>query len=215
VDDREALLEAVFAAPDDAAPKLIYADWLDENGEPAQADFIRFQIDPSSANSPSSRVHLELEKFMRLAEEIGCDVEFLPRYGDGFPLKTAISVERFCNVSSKWWPRIPVAALETELSILNVDAFIECAYLERVRELALVGEDPHGHILPILVMCESLTQLSILDLSSFTLGIEATEALSKTDLFDGLKELRAPKSMRPNREAGRLLRDRYGDRLVF
>src|SRR4051812_11357698 len=43
--DRDALLAAVFARPADDAPRLVYADWLDEHGEPAQAAFIRAQIE--------------------------------------------------------------------------------------------------------------------------------------------------------------------------
>jgi uncharacterized protein (TIGR02996 family) len=43
-DDADALLRAVLAAPDDDAPRLIYADWLDEHGDPARAEFIRAQV---------------------------------------------------------------------------------------------------------------------------------------------------------------------------
>ncbi len=42
--DEEALLRAVIADPDDDAPRLIYADWLDENGQCERAEFIRIQI---------------------------------------------------------------------------------------------------------------------------------------------------------------------------
>jgi uncharacterized protein (TIGR02996 family) len=41
----DALLAAVLAAPDDDSPRLIYADWLDENGQPEQAEFIRVQCE--------------------------------------------------------------------------------------------------------------------------------------------------------------------------
>jgi uncharacterized protein (TIGR02996 family) len=37
-----AFLEAIRAAPDDDAPRLIYADWLDERGDP-RGEFIRVQ----------------------------------------------------------------------------------------------------------------------------------------------------------------------------
>ena len=37
-------LAAIKAAPDDDLPRLVYADWLDENGQPEYADFIRIQI---------------------------------------------------------------------------------------------------------------------------------------------------------------------------
>jgi uncharacterized protein (TIGR02996 family) len=40
-----ALLKAVLAAPDDDLPRLVYADWLDENGDPSRAEFIRTQIE--------------------------------------------------------------------------------------------------------------------------------------------------------------------------
>jgi len=42
--DPDPLLAAVLAAPDDDAPRLIYADWLDEQGESDRAEFIRLQI---------------------------------------------------------------------------------------------------------------------------------------------------------------------------
>jgi uncharacterized protein (TIGR02996 family) len=38
-------LEDILANPDDDAPRLIYADWLDENGDAARAEFIRVQIE--------------------------------------------------------------------------------------------------------------------------------------------------------------------------
>ena len=42
--ERQDFLAAIRAAPDEDAPRLIYADWLEENGEADRADFIRFQV---------------------------------------------------------------------------------------------------------------------------------------------------------------------------
>jgi uncharacterized protein (TIGR02996 family) len=39
--DRAALVAAVAAAGDDDLPKLVFADWLDENGEPDRATDVR------------------------------------------------------------------------------------------------------------------------------------------------------------------------------
>jgi uncharacterized protein (TIGR02996 family) len=41
--DGDALLAAIIANPDDDTPRLIYADWLDENGQAERAEFIRVQ----------------------------------------------------------------------------------------------------------------------------------------------------------------------------
>jgi uncharacterized protein (TIGR02996 family) len=39
----EAFLADIIAHPADDAPRLIYADWLEENGQPERAEFIRVQ----------------------------------------------------------------------------------------------------------------------------------------------------------------------------
>jgi uncharacterized protein (TIGR02996 family) len=52
VSDREALLRAIIEDPDDDAPRLIYADWLDEHGNADRAEFIRLQCDIYSTPMP-------------------------------------------------------------------------------------------------------------------------------------------------------------------
>jgi uncharacterized protein (TIGR02996 family) len=44
VNYHEAFLAAIVEAPDDDTPRLVYADWLDEHGEPERAEFIRAQV---------------------------------------------------------------------------------------------------------------------------------------------------------------------------
>src|SRR5262245_29077001 len=43
-ESEDALLQAVIDNPDDDAVRLVYADWLEEHGQPARAAFIRVQI---------------------------------------------------------------------------------------------------------------------------------------------------------------------------
>jgi uncharacterized protein (TIGR02996 family) len=43
--DHDALLAAVIANPADDLPRLVYADWIEENGEPDRAAFIRGQVE--------------------------------------------------------------------------------------------------------------------------------------------------------------------------
>ena len=42
--DRESFVAAIAAAPQDDLPRLVFADWLDENGESERAEFIRAQV---------------------------------------------------------------------------------------------------------------------------------------------------------------------------
>jgi uncharacterized protein (TIGR02996 family) len=41
--DEPAFLRAICAAPDDMAPRLVYADWLDERSDP-RTEFVRVQV---------------------------------------------------------------------------------------------------------------------------------------------------------------------------
>jgi len=43
--DGDALLRAILDDPDDDAPRLVYADWLDEQADSPRATFIRVQIE--------------------------------------------------------------------------------------------------------------------------------------------------------------------------
>jgi uncharacterized protein (TIGR02996 family) len=43
--ERDALYRAIITAPDDDTPRLVFADYLDENGEPDRASFIRVQVE--------------------------------------------------------------------------------------------------------------------------------------------------------------------------
>jgi uncharacterized protein (TIGR02996 family) len=44
VNTGDALLHACLDNPDDDTPRLVYADWLQENGDPDRAEFIRLQL---------------------------------------------------------------------------------------------------------------------------------------------------------------------------
>jgi uncharacterized protein (TIGR02996 family) len=44
-DESRAFLEAMCEAPEDDTPRLIYADWLDDHGDSARAEFVRVQCE--------------------------------------------------------------------------------------------------------------------------------------------------------------------------
>jgi uncharacterized protein (TIGR02996 family) len=48
-------LAAIAARPDDDLPRLVYADWLDENGQPDRAEFIRTQVELATLPAPHPR----------------------------------------------------------------------------------------------------------------------------------------------------------------
>ncbi len=45
MNDHDALLRAIGENPEEDTPRLMYADWLEENNEPDRADFVRAQVE--------------------------------------------------------------------------------------------------------------------------------------------------------------------------
>lgn len=84
------LLDAVLISPHDDGPRLVYADWLDENGDGERAEYIRCEIAIERwANTPSN--------------EPGGTAE------DGGPAGAALATADglFERYGKKWTPKIP------------------------------------------------------------------------------------------------------------
>ena len=69
--DQEALLRAVVDDPENDTPRLVYADWLDENGQPERAELIRGQCHLARTNGePESHERIALaDRIGRLVRE--------------------------------------------------------------------------------------------------------------------------------------------------
>lgn len=74
MNDRQGLLNAIIARPEDDLPRLVFADWLEDHDECARAEFIRVQIE----------LAIDREKYERLSSSsrtlAGSDSDFFVRY---------------------------------------------------------------------------------------------------------------------------------------
>jgi uncharacterized protein (TIGR02996 family) len=66
-----ALLAAIRQSPDDDAPRLVYADWLDEHGQPERAEFIRVQVESANLQWDDQRWNPLAEEAKELLEARG------------------------------------------------------------------------------------------------------------------------------------------------
>jgi uncharacterized protein (TIGR02996 family) len=71
--DADAFIDTIWAKPDDVLPRLVFADWLEEQGEVEYATFIRLscEIERRAPTAPDERRRMRQERFhlqQRLAE---------------------------------------------------------------------------------------------------------------------------------------------------
>lgn len=112
----EALLRGVLEAPSDDAPRLVYADWLEERGEAERAEYIRSKI-----RWPHRADHVE---YMR-GNAVGCPVlewpdsmasicgtrEYQPEWHRGFIRRVHMPTDAFLARAAALFAAHPITAV--------------------------------------------------------------------------------------------------------
>jgi uncharacterized protein (TIGR02996 family) len=126
-DEQRAFWAAIRATPEDDTPRLVYADWLDDRGEPDRAEFIRVQcalakLGPDRRKGRKERVRLEPREKALLAA-----------HGDHwlFPLRAALQGSNPFDREDGWLSR-----LRFRRGFLDGDSF----GLESAHRVAAAGD---------------------------------------------------------------------------
>jgi uncharacterized protein (TIGR02996 family) len=188
------LWDDIATRPSDDAIRLIYADWLEDHGQPERATYLRRALERDQAVASSAAWQ---------ALQYECD-ELLRRHGDvwhgglrqcayrwelsgGLVERVQIDVEGFV----RWGDRLVREAPTAEWYLQYVGwselrRFVACDALGQVRRLVLEG-DFLGEAVQILSACKRVTNLRSLDLAE--LGLRQA-GLRTLILSQYLRELR-------------------------
>ncbi len=120
--DHDALLQAVLAAPEDDLPRLVFADFLEESGHPAnaaRAQFIRLQIEAEQVGVLRKEELLakaaELRPMFRdewdLASEADPALKALRNYIRGFVYRLRFVLDTFLEIGGKALSLAPIQDL--------------------------------------------------------------------------------------------------------
>jgi uncharacterized protein (TIGR02996 family) len=137
-------LQAVIDQPDEDGPRLVYADWLDEQGESARAEFIRVQCELFQLPTDNPRRKELAAREKRLLKRHGREWTRPPLPHDhsllfrrGFPHLVQATSAQFLSSGPAWFAAAPT--LEA-LSLLDaggqVAAFAASPLLGRLRWLS-------------------------------------------------------------------------------
>jgi uncharacterized protein (TIGR02996 family) len=195
--DREALLRAVAGDPDDDELRLVCADWLEENGEPERAEFIRVQLEAARLRPPPAR-RLELNtRAANLWDEHAGDwlleVPAPVRKGcamfrRGFAHRFDCTARQFLKASADIVARVPLQELCLVKSVGLLGAVADCPALAGVIRLEMVRERV-GAELGALASSPHLGRLRRLWLHSCRVGPDGARALASSPLWPRLEEL--------------------------
>lgn len=155
--DGDALYRAILEQPDDDAPRLVWADWLDEHGDPDRAEFVRLQCEWAALDPGDPRANELLERWKAILDvrahqwlqELGPDVPgcgFWRGLPDWFDMATDDLIERLSRLRE----RVPAQCLSVRLAGFRRD-LAHWPGLDSVRCLTLYERDvdpyyPHSSL---------------------------------------------------------------------
>src|SRR5688572_21228634 len=145
----DAFLQSIIETPDDDAPRLVYADWLEDNGDPVRAEFIRLQCrhpDTDEADpawhEASGRISLLEEVYGKNWQpEIPVEVRHALCYRRGFVSILERSCESFLANPAEFDHLGPIEGLCcTDIEDHDdEEAFAALPYLARLRWLTVTA----------------------------------------------------------------------------
>lgn len=119
--DEAAFLAAIIANPEDDLPRLVLADWYDENGQGDRAEFIRLQIDHSRKGKKPPRVLSDHPIYVLFARHRDQWLAEFPKgfanqvphgqFRRGFLAVLRVTPAKFARIPKKAWAMHPIEEL--------------------------------------------------------------------------------------------------------
>ncbi|HEY7314123.1 MAG TPA: TIGR02996 domain-containing protein [Gemmataceae bacterium] len=217
----QAFLRAIIEYPDDDASRLIYADWLEENGDAGRAEFIRMQVELArlAQDSPRRRA------LARRAREL------LEQHQDRWvaPLQSFIDDWRFCRGFvervelmggdlEEWAEQLFASTPVRRLWATDLGGAIDCLQAiparNRLSDLDLNGNDLDTDALTNLARQTHLGGIRVLSLLFNRIDDDGARVLCTAPFFQNLSLLHCGANPL-TAEARQMLQEHFGDRVSF
>src|SRR5262249_17922888 len=212
--DGKALLAAVCEQPEDDLARLAYADWLDETGESARAEFIRGQIamlrlepdDPRLAPLAARTAELEQQhgkrwkrtlprwaslKYEFIVADMMQRPDHLPDslFHRGFPAVIECTCAEWRRNAARLLQRLPIQGVCFSDAADAVDDLLQAPLLERLSAVHLGESGPAGEGLERFVNLPSLSNLRVLLAYLNELGEDSFRAIGEAESLACLEVL--------------------------
>ena len=149
---RDELLQAVIENPDDDAPRLVFADWLENHGERERAEFIRVQIELAKLpNEDNRRPELEQREREFLARNESEWIKPLRHcvlswtFHRGFIDEVAVTVDMYRDHTFELLQLSPIRRMSVDGAEVEISGSARRLVPESIAREALILPLGHGH----------------------------------------------------------------------
>lgn len=190
------LLQAILDDPDNDAPRLAFADWLEANGDLVRAQFIRLQIEEGRYHLGDLEYYILSKQSQILLERHRCEWEAKPAwvsflgYRRGFPFEVTAKIEDWLAQGEGAFESMPIESVSVNefVSSTEREEFLHSPLTVRLRQFRLSGP-MHAPDLRVLANSPFLAQLRRLDLFCHEIDDDGAIALAESPYLNRVEEL--------------------------
>jgi uncharacterized protein (TIGR02996 family) len=194
---QDALLQAILDRPEEDAPRLVYADWLEEHGQAERAEFIRAQIerqrlpagDPRRAALKRREKKLLAAHGQRWTQELPTWARKEPVYRRGFVTEVGASTESFVGRGEALFRAAPIRLVRLTKAVRHLAELAASPLLGRLAGLDLYANELGEAGVQALAASPHLGRLRSLNLSCTEVGPAGVAALAQAPALGALAKL--------------------------
>ena len=202
--DEQPFLDAILARPADDGPRLVYADWLDEAGDPARADLVRVQVAlarlpqdhprrPELADRQADLLRRHVARWAEPLADLVAGVEFRRGVPEAVSVDAGVFVARGDELFRRTRTGPGGRSFVRRVRLLDparaVADLARCPHLAHVAELDLsLGELGNGGV-NVLARSPHLAGVRALDLGRNSLDDAGVRVLARSSALANLRGL--------------------------
>jgi uncharacterized protein (TIGR02996 family) len=175
--DADRFLATIIATPDDDAPRLVFADWLEEHGDADRAEFIRLQIAVSREPSAEPRRRADELLAANRSRWMIPGIPGVQSFHRGFVEHLHISADDLIIHADRIGTAAPIVGLRLSAAADRTVRIMLIPWLARLRRLEILN-DAIGPRLPIWFRPGAFPELRSLDLRNNRLWAEHVGTLA-------------------------------------
>jgi uncharacterized protein (TIGR02996 family) len=200
VPENPALFAAIIAHPAEDTPRLAYADWLDENGDPTRARFIRLQYEIEKLppiGAKASKAKKEEEALLKKHEkqwagEVAQLVD-LARFRRGFIEWVRVTPAQFLQHAGRLFELAPIRMVRFEKTGPHMPALVASPHFGRAEGVGfsayIMDQLGHDGRFEALIAAPALARIRRLDLNMSSLDQRHAAQIARCPYLGAVEHL--------------------------
>ena len=180
----EPFLTEIVNNPANMEPRLVYADWLIENGDPL-GEFIQAQIELAGDCTPArkkelSRIQKSSKPKIPAKHKLAKQHLRKPEYRHGFIEHATIGLQAFIDHGKALCQQYPLRSIQLTAGSNKMENLIECAHLKHIEAIDFRSNDFDSQSVEVFANCEHFKNLRSVHFRSSNFGLPAAKAMANS-----------------------------------